>query len=91
MIEGVGGYMETSEGQSTILPFCIFFPIWKIQEILFLSSDTPQAHIKGRTKQKKGVKFLVVLVVSLKKRIRDFTKSNTSFLDTFLILYFQTM
>lgn len=67
VIEGVGGYMETSEGQSTTLPFCIFFPTWKIKEILFLSSDTPQAHIKGRTKQKKGVKFLVVLVVSLKK------------------------
>lgn len=83
--------METSEGQSTTLPLCIFFPILKIKEVLFLSSDTPQPHIKGHIKQKKGVKFLVVFVVSLRRRIRDFTKSNTSFLDTFLILYCQMM
>lgn len=85
------GHLETSEGEPTTLPLCVFFPILKIKEVLFLSSDTPQPHIKGHIKQNKGVKFLVVLVVSLKTRTSDFTKSNTSFLDTFLILYFQMM
>lgn len=74
MIEGVDGHMETREGQSTTLSPCIFFPILKIKEILFLSSVTPQAHIKGHIKQKKGVKFLVVLVVSLKKKNQRFCK-----------------
>lgn len=91
VIEWVDGHLETSEGQSTTLPLCIFFPILKIKEVLFLSSDTPQPHIKGHIKENKGVKFLIVLVVSLKTRIRDFTKSNSSFLDTFLILCSQMM